>query len=70
MLTKNRIPTHPGEILLEEFLVPRTFRKLRLRRILVCLRNVSMKLYAVSVELLPKLPGCLRRLSALPPSFG
>ena len=42
MIPKNRIPTHPGEILLEEFIIPKKISQVELaRKIKVLIQRIN-----------------------------
>ena len=61
MLPENRIPTHPGEILLEEFLNPLALSQVAFAgHIGVPVQRVNE--IVVSETSLQRLPGCLQRL--------
>ena len=61
MLPENRIPTYPGEILLEEFLNPLALSQVAFAGHIGPFKALT-KLYMASEVSLQRLPGCLRRL--------
>ncbi len=60
MLPKNRIPTHPGEVLLEEFLKPLGITQVALAKHLAIPVQRVNELVRAKRGLLLKRPGCWR----------
>ena len=65
MLPENRISTHTGEILLEEFINPLELSQVALAAHI----SVLLRSCAASMEFHRKLPGCFPKPLALPLNF-